>query len=413
MNDRPRLVTEPFRPERGNSVDSAPIEPTPICLEVLDAGDDDHPIPPRQWLLGNAFCREFVSGLIAPGAGAKTSLRIAQALSLASGRSLTGEHVFVRARVLIVCLEDGMKELRRKVRAARIHHKVSSSDIKGHLFLTTPTRMKVARYGDKNAVVAGDLDAAIRTFVGEKKIDLVILDPVKKAHAVEENDNDDMDAVVTILAALAIEKNMAVDICSHERKSGAAAAGDVNRARGAGALKDGVRLMYTNTWMAEEEAKKFGVSEEERRILFRVDSAKVNLAPPSAAAQWFKLVAVKLDNGDDVYPNGDEVQTVERWAPPALFAGFSTADLNKALDRLRAGMGDGRRYSTAPSAKTRAAWRVLQEVCPSQSEERCREVIKTWVKNGVFTIDTYYDEKERKKNEGIVGAKTVGVEVAP
>jgi RecA-family ATPase len=67
-------------------------------------------------LLGTAFCREFVSGLIAPGAGAKTPLRLVQALSLAAGRSLTGEHVFVRCNVLFVCLEDGMTEARRRVR---------------------------------------------------------------------------------------------------------------------------------------------------------------------------------------------------------------------------------------------------------------------------------------------------------
>jgi hypothetical protein len=111
--------------------------------------------------------------------------------------------------------------------------------------------------------------------------------------------------------------------------------------------------------------------------LFRVDSAKVNLLPPSAATQWFKLVSVNLGNGTEIYPSGDEVQTVERWTPPKTFEGFSTADLNKAIDRLRAGMDDGRRYSTAASARTRAAWRVLQEICPAQTEARCREVIKT------------------------------------
>jgi AAA domain len=390
------------------------LPPPPLPhLEVLDVGDDDQPIPPRQWLLGNAFCREFVSGLISPGAGAKTSLRVAQALSLASGRSLTGEHVFVRCKVLIVCLEDGMKEGRRRIRAGRIYHKVSCEEVKGRLFLTTPTRMKMAQYGKNRSVVVGDLDRAIRAFVNERKIDLVIIDPIKKAHAVEENSNDDMDAVVTIFAELAIEKNIAVDVTSHERKSGQPAAGDVNRARGAGSMKDGGRLIYTNTWMTEDEAKAFSVSEDERRLLFRVDSAKVNLAPPSSAAQWYKLVSVKLDHGNDVYPNGDEVQTVERWTPPGLFEGFSTADLNKALDRLRAGMDDGRRYSAAPSAKVRAAWRVLQEVCPAQNEDRCRMVISTWVKNGVLTIGPYYDEKERKENEGVIGAKMVGVEVAP
>jgi hypothetical protein len=173
-------------------------------------------------------------------------------------------------------------------------------------------------------------------------------------------------------------------------------------------MKDGGRLMYTATWMTEVERTTFNLTEEERRLLFRVDSAKVNVTPPTATTQWFRVVGVRLDNGDDTYPNGDEVQTVERWAPPGLFEGFSTADLNKALDRLRTGMDDGRLYSTAPSAKARAAWHVLREICPAQSEERCRKVIATWVRNGMFTIGTYHDEKERKDYEGITGAKRIG-----
>jgi hypothetical protein len=160
--------------------------------------------------------------------------------------------------------------------------------------------------------------------------------------------------------------------------------------------------------MAEEEAQKFGVSEEERRLLFRVDSAKVNLATPSATARRFRLVGVKLGNGDEPYPNRDEVQTVEPWMPPDLFEGCSADDLNKTLDRLSAGIGDGRLYSVAPSARERAAWRVLHEICQDQSETRCRNVIKAWAKNGLVVKGTYYDKKERKENEGIVSAKTVG-----
>ena len=385
-----------------------PREPRPIALEILDVGDDDRPIPPRQWLLGTAFCREFVSGLIAPGAGAKTSLRIVQALALASQRSLTGEHVFVRCRVLFICLEDGMTELRRRIRAAMIHHRVAREEVKGYLFLTAPARIKVAQRDPKTGAVSeGDLDRAIRAFVDENGIDLVIIDPVKKAHSLEENSNDDMDAVVTIMTRLAIEKNIAVDVLSHERK-GTGEAGDANRARGASSLKDGGRLMYTSTWMSEEERDGFNLTEEERRLLFRVDSAKVNLAPPATTAQWFRLVGVRLENGDGAYPSGDTVQAVERWTPPALFDGLATTDLNKALDKLRAGMSDGRRYSAAPSAKGRAAWRVLQEVCPNKTEQQCRAVIKTWVKSKLLTIGSYYDERERKENEGIIAAARIG-----
>ena len=36
--------------------------------------------------------------------------------------------------------------------------------------------------------------------------------------------------------------------------------------------------MYTNTWMTEEEAKTFGVSEEERRFLFRLDQGQTPTA---------------------------------------------------------------------------------------------------------------------------------------
>jgi hypothetical protein len=33
------------------------------CLDEWDAGEDTEDPPPREWLLGNQFCRKFVSGL--------------------------------------------------------------------------------------------------------------------------------------------------------------------------------------------------------------------------------------------------------------------------------------------------------------------------------------------------------------
>lgn len=46
-------------------------------FDIWDAGDDDYDIPPRGWLLGNMFCRRFLSSLIADGGTGKTALRIA------------------------------------------------------------------------------------------------------------------------------------------------------------------------------------------------------------------------------------------------------------------------------------------------------------------------------------------------
>ena len=384
------------------------LAPTPR-LELFDVGDEDGNIPPRQWLLGATFCRGNLSGLISAGAAGKTTVRILQALSLAAGRELTSEHVFVRSRVMIICLEDDMTELRRRVRAAMLHHKVTPSEVKGFLILTTPRDLKIAELeNERGKVVAGGLYRALSEAVDELKLDLVCIDPAIKAHALRENDNAEIDAFASLLTGFATEKNIAIDLLSHERKASAAEAGDVNRGRGAGSQKDAARLVYTLTGMSETEAATLGVSDIERKSLVRIDSAKVNIAPPTATTTWFRFVGVNLENGDATYPNGDNVQTVERWMPAPLFDGLSESDLNCILRKLGSGMGDGRRYSLASAAKDRAAWHAVHEKFPDINEKRCRVIIAAWQKNKLFEVGEYDDPVRREKATGILSAKLIG-----
>ncbi len=113
---------------RGKSADeeqqALPAEP----LGEWDAGDDDQLPSPRGWLLGNTFCRQFISSVVAPGGVGKSALRLAQLISLAIGRALTGEHVFMRCRVLLVSLEDDADELRRRLRAVCLYHGVTQAE---------------------------------------------------------------------------------------------------------------------------------------------------------------------------------------------------------------------------------------------------------------------------------------------
>jgi hypothetical protein len=124
------------RAERTKDVQPEPA--APVALGEWDAGDDTALPPPRGWLLGNGFARTFLSSLLGVGGTGKSSLRYAQYLSLATGRQLTGEHVFQRCRVLIVSLEDDANELRRRILAARLHHNISIDDVRGWLFLSAP-----------------------------------------------------------------------------------------------------------------------------------------------------------------------------------------------------------------------------------------------------------------------------------
>jgi hypothetical protein len=368
-------------------------------LGERDAGDDVHPPQPRAWLLDNQFCRKFLSGIYAPGSTGKSALRLAQCLSLASARPLTGQHVFKRCRVLLISFEDDADEVRRRILAARLHHNVSLDDVKGWLFYATPKGIKLAEIRDGLRQI-GKLEKSLRKTIERLHPDLIVLDPYVKLHALEENDNGAMDFVCDLLAALAIEYNLAVDT-PHHTKKGQLTPGDADSGRGASAIRDAGRLIYTLTTMSEQEANSFGISPEERTRYIRLDKGKVNLAPPAGTAMWFRLVGVRLGNGNEEYPNGDEVQTVEPWQPPNTWEGLSSETLKAVLTEIDVGLPNGQRYSNAPKAGNRAAWPVVQKHCSDRTEGQCREIINTWVKNGVLYQEDYADPIARKSRIGL------------
>jgi hypothetical protein len=370
-------------------------------LNEFDAADDE-PIPPREWLLGNSFCKGFFSSCIAGGGTGKSALRYAQALSMATGRELTGEHVFRRCRGLIVSLEDDERELRRRIRAARLHYSISADELRGWLFLAAPGGKagKILTADRSGRLEQGRLGTAIEKVIDQRQLDFVMLDPFVKSHSVEENNNSAVDAVVQELTDLCAKHNIAVDAPHHVSK-GATDPGNANRGRGASSMVDAGRLVYTLSAMTPEEAEGFGIGERDRKAFVRLDPAKVNIAPRAADAKWFQLVGVPLGNGNETYPHGDNVQTVEPWTPPETWGDISVATLkNDILTTIDAGLPDGSRYTDAPNAGSRAAWKVIVEHAPRKPEAAAREIIKTWVKNGVLIREEYDNPATRKVAKG-------------
>jgi hypothetical protein len=383
-----------------DEVMTAPPKAPPPSLEIWDAGEDDYIIPPRGWLLSNVFCRGFLSSLLADGGVGKTAVRVAQLLSLASGRSLTGEHVFKRCRVLIISLEDDRNELRRRVYAALRHYNLTQDHIRGWLFLSAPKGLRLFVRGEKGRPQVGPLHEALIDAIEKYKPDIIALDPFIKAHGVDENDNNAIDLVCDMLALLAMQYNCSIDLPHHTRK-GTMIAGNADAGRGASSMKDAGRLIQTLTPMTSEEAKQFGVSDADRRSLIRMDSGKVNIAPPSRAAKWFRLIGVPLGNASAEYPNGDEVQTIEVWTPPDLWLGLDHPLLNRILDDIEKGCPDGSRYSAANAAQVRAAWRVVVAHAPDRTEAQAREIIRIWLSSGTLYEERYHDTTEGKDRLGL------------
>jgi hypothetical protein len=378
-----------------------------LDLGEWDFGEDNDPIPPRGWLLGNLLCRQFLTSIFADGAVGKTALMIAMALSLATGRKLLNEHVFVRCPVILICFEDGKDELRRRLTAAIKHHNICKAEVKGYLFISAISRADAKLAANKNGeVMAGNLGAALERAIVRRSAGAVFLDPFVKTHAVGENDNMAIDFVVKILADIVIRHDCG--FCSpHHTRKGPADPGNADAGRGAGSLKDAFRLCYTLNPMSEDDAGTYGVSAGDRVSLIRLDSAKVNLVRRSPNARWFKLVGVHLGNGTEQYPYGDEVQTVECWIPPDTFAQLSTSVINQIFDRIEAGPYEGGRYSPSPRATTRAAWPVVLEHCPVLNDKQGKGVIATWVKTGMLAVRSHED-KDRKKHPSLFVVKRPG-----
>jgi AAA domain len=371
-------------------------------LGEWDASDDVDPPPPREWLLGNTFCRKYTSSLLGDGGVGKTAVRYAQYLSLATGRPLTGEHVFQRCRVLIISLEDDEDELRRRILAARLHHNIEPEELRGWLFLSAPRAAvgKLMTIDKAGRGIRGRLADEIERVIAARKIDLVGIDPFVKTHSVDENHNALIDDVVQILTDLQTKYNIAVDTPHHTSK-GQPEPGNAGRGRGASSMTNAMRLVYTLTPMNPEEAKAFNIKESVRREYIRVDSAKVNITRHLGAARWFHLVGVPLGNETDMYPNGDEVQTVEPWAPPETWGDLPSHTLNQILTDIEDGLSDGNRYTDASKAGDREAWKVVVKHAPHKSERQAREIIRTWVQNDVLVSKSYDNPRTRKQVKGL------------
>jgi hypothetical protein len=112
-------------------------------------------------------------------------------------------------------------------------------------------------------------------------------------------------------------------------------------------------------------------------------------------------LGVHLGNVTEIYPHGDEVQTVEPWTPPDVMFGLTHDQRREVWNKIDKGMPDGSRYTHASSAKTRAAWKLVVDAAPALSEKQAREIIKTWLKEQVFVSRSYRNPNTCKDEEGL------------
>ncbi|WP_052714626.1 helicase RepA family protein [Paracoccus sp. S4493] len=373
---------------RGAMINNGPllsINPKPFVYRAPSK------LPPREWLYGHHLCRQYASATIAPGGVGKTTLTVTDALAMATGRTLIGLKPHCPLRVWLWNGEDPTVELERRMIAAMEFHGIGPEDVDGRLFIDSGRDMpiKIGQATPAGPMIAEPVVSALIEALRSRKIDVLIVDPFVSVHSMPENDNGAMDAAVKAFALIADRTGCAIDLVHHSRKLNGADA-DIDAARGGSAIAGAVRAARVLNVMNTETAEVFGISGDERRSYVRVDDAKANLAPASAA-RWFRLSGQALGNSTDDRPE-DFVAVADSWTPPDTFDGITVADLLRVQNAI-----DQKALRENVQANEWAGYVIgpLLDLDPNDKTDKARikRMIKTWISTGALKIERVQDGK--------------------
>ncbi|NBQ13063.1 MAG: recombinase RecA [Proteobacteria bacterium] len=289
---------------------------------------DPATIPARQWLYGRHLIRKFLSLDIAPGGLGKSSVKIAEALAMTTGRNLLGKDVHDGPlRVWLYNLEDPNEETERRIHAAAQYYEIGPDDVGDRLYVDSGRDQPIciAEETDGGARIVRPVVEHVIAQLKERRIDVLSIDPFVSSHAISENDNRAIDMVAKEWSRIADICDCAINLVHHVRKTNGQEV-TAESSRGAVSLIGAARSVIVYNRMTKEEAERAGIEPKFIGFYFRVQNDKANLAPPEGA-DWYRMNNVDL-------PNGDSVGVAAPWQWPDPFDGLTTWHLKEVQRRV-------------------------------------------------------------------------------
>jgi hypothetical protein len=274
----------------------------------------------RKWVLGYRFMEGVVTGGIGAPGVSKSTFTLLSGISIAANRELTGEAIHRPGRVWIHNHEDDEAEMERRIAGVCLHYRIDFDEIRDNFMYSSGavTRLIVAAK-ENDVVKQTNAVQEIKDTINEYGIVFLGVDPFVSTHdGVNENSNTEVERVIDAFRRISRETGCAIDLVHHSVKNhdgdSESRAGDMNAARGAGALIGAVRITYTLAPMSAKGAQERGIPLDVAARLIRLDHAKGNYSPRSLKPVWYKLNSVSIGNGaeglDNLLDGGPESDTV-------------------------------------------------------------------------------------------------------
>ncbi len=359
---------------------------------------DEADIPKRPWIARGYLMRGAVTVVSGPGSAGKSSLMVGWAAALALGCSYGRFHLPGTMRVATYNVEDDEHEQKRRFSATLAQMGCKPESLKGNLAIIGPRDVGTLFHQprDGRAMLNTPVMERLMNFIEEFDPDVLILDPFVELHTAEENDNTAIRAVMAAFRAIAAARNISIVILHHARKSmgGPSKPGDPDSLRGASSIVGAARVALTLNVMTEDEAKAFGIPENQRRDYFRLDGAKSNYAP-IGDAEWFQRNERHLANSDGV-------AVAWPWTPPNLLRDAPMAEISEVLRAIDAGPKEGVLYAMTRRGRGNDRW--VGNVIASKmggTPEQAAEIVSKWKNTGMIYEEVYQDRDQRKPMQGV------------
>lgn len=289
-------------------------------------------IPHRKWLYGFDLVRGELTVIGSPGGVGKSSLAIGIAISVATGRELLGDKIRGGSNLksLVINGEDSTDEIRRRTYAFCLAHGVPERDLSGLTVVGADDgwvhQLSLLKTNEKgmSSLNQGGIDA-LQLALDELHPDVIVLDPlVSFCAGGNMNDNAVMSSVMRKLKEIAARYKCAILIVHHTRKGGDA--GNVETVSGAAAITNLARRAIMPVPLTDQD-NHLGILPSERPQYFKLVDAKSNLAPRVVDCPLYRLLSVELPNPEPpLYPNGDNVQAINRVVLPIQPSGAASAE---------------------------------------------------------------------------------------
>lgn len=364
-------------------------------LHTVDAfAFDEDSIPPRPWVIPGVLLSGYTHMLVAPGGSGKSLFTLQLAICLAEGAAWGEWLPRGRHKTLLINVEDDLDEQRRRLTAARRVMEPDMIKIAGMIHLAADPESIIIAKSDpaSKSVVATPVVDALRRYIIDNEIGVLVVDPFAETFQGDENSNSEVKWAMRIWRdQIAKPTGCAVYLVHHTTKGAANGAGDADVVRGAGSIVNNTRISATLMPMTEAEAENAGINAQDRHKFVRYDDAKVNQSLKSGRARWFEKVSVQLNNGTEDTP-ADEVGALRPWRVPTPFDGLTENHLLRVQKSVSE--GQWREHQQATDWVGHAVAKALMlDANDPKDRKRITLLVREWVKNDVLRVVEGEDAK--------------------